>query len=88
MQVKSSMQAGMPTLAVDVPPVVFEAMCRSPAWVTDNEVWKSMVAAFPTGQAGYADQVRDAFKEKKGEGWSWVLAFAVKEERMGLVPLT
>ncbi|KAF5320234.1 hypothetical protein D9611_011377 [Ephemerocybe angulata] len=86
-QVKASVQGGMPTIAVDVPTVVFDTMCRSSAWLTEEEVWKSVVGAFPTGQAGYAAQMREAFARRRGEGWGWVLVFGVKEERMGLAPL-
>ena len=78
----------MPTLAVDVPTAVFDTMCRSSAWLTEEETWKQLTSMFPTGQAGYAGHMREAFLKRKSEGWGWVLGFSVKEERMGLVPLS
>ena len=86
-QVKTSIQAGMPTIAIDIPGVIFDVICKSASWLTEEEIWKGMIGVFPTGQSGYATQVREAFMKRKNEGWSWVLAFGVKEERVGLVPL-
>ncbi|KAJ6607583.1 kinase-like domain-containing protein [Mycena sp. CBHHK59/15] len=87
-EIKSAVQAGMPTLAVDVLPAVFDSMIRSPAWLTDEEAWKSLATAFPAQQSAYAQQVREAAQKRRTEGHSFILLFAVREERVQLLNLT
>jgi translation initiation factor 2-alpha kinase 4 len=78
----------MPILAVDVLPAVFDAMIRSAAWLTDEEIWKAMAATFPVQQWAYAQQVREAVMKRKTEGHRYILLFAVREERVQLLKLT
>ncbi|KAH6903402.1 other/PEK/GCN2 protein kinase [Coprinopsis sp. MPI-PUGE-AT-0042] len=85
-KVKTSLQTGMPTVAVDVPTTIFDAMCRSPAWLTEDDAWKSLVYSFPGGH-GYAAQIRDSVLKHKDEGHAYILLFAVKEERIQLLAL-
>lgn len=88
MDVRSSMQSGMPTVAVDVPPDVFDSMVRNPSWVTDEEVWKPLAAAFPPQTSAYAHQIREAVAKRKTEGHRYVLLFAVREEKVQLLDLS
>jgi eukaryotic translation initiation factor 2-alpha kinase 4 len=76
----------MPTVAVDVPTTIFDAMCRSSAWITEDDAWKSLVASFPGGH-GYASQIRDLVLKHKDDGHAYILLFAVKEERIQLLAL-
>lgn len=88
MDVRSSIQSGMPTVAVDVPPNMFDAMVRNASWVTDEEAWKPLMAAFPPQTSAYAHQVREAVAKRKAEGHHYVLLFAVREERIQLLDLS
>jgi len=88
LEIESDVQAGMPILAVDVLPAVFDAMIRSAAWLTDEEIWKAMAATFPVQQWAYAQQVREAVMKRKTEGHRYILLFAVREERVQLLKLT
>ncbi|KAG2024094.1 STE/STE20/YSK protein kinase [Coprinopsis cinerea AmutBmut pab1-1] len=86
-KVKASV-ATMPTVAVDVPTSVFDTMCRSSSWLSDDDTWRSLVAAFPPGHSAYASQIRESVLKHKADGHSYVLLFAVKEERIQLLALT
>ncbi|KAJ6593628.1 kinase-like domain-containing protein [Mycena capillaripes] len=88
LEIESGVQAGMPILAVDVLPAVFDAMIKSAVWLTDEEVWKALAAAFPVQQWAYAQQVREAVVKRKAEGHRYILLFAVREERVQLLTLT
>ncbi|KAF9445879.1 Serine/threonine-protein kinase [Macrolepiota fuliginosa MF-IS2] len=88
MGVRSSIQNGMPTVAVDVLPDVFDTMVRNSNWVTDEEAWKPLAAAFSPQTAAYAHQVREAVAKRKAEGHRYVLLFAVREERVQLLSLS
>ncbi|KAJ7650439.1 kinase-like domain-containing protein [Roridomyces roridus] len=85
LEVESGIHAGMPILAVDVLPAVFDSMVKSPAWLCDEEAWKALAAAFPPQQGAYAQQVREAVLKRKGEGHRYILLFAVREERVQLL---
>ncbi|KAF5376991.1 hypothetical protein D9615_007308 [Tricholomella constricta] len=86
-ELKAAFQSGLPTLAVDVPPAVFDAMTRSSAWITEDEPWKSILSVFPTPHA-YAHQVREAVAKRKAEGHRFLVLFAVREERVQLLNLS
>lgn len=75
----------MQVLAVDVPIAVFEALTKNAAWVNEDDAWRSIVVGFPTGQTAYAQQVRDAAARRKADGLKFLLLFAVREERVGLL---
>ncbi|KAJ7702683.1 kinase-like domain-containing protein [Mycena rosella] len=87
LEIESGVQAGMPILAVDVLPAVFDAMIKSAAWLTDEEIWKALAAVFPVQQWAYAQQVREAAVKRKAEGHPYILLFAVREERAQLLKL-
>ncbi|KAJ7220218.1 kinase-like domain-containing protein [Mycena pura] len=87
-EIEATVQAGMPILAVDVLPAVFDIMIKSAAWLTDEEVWKALAAVFPVQQLAYAQQVREAAVKRKTEGHPYILLFAVREERVQLLKLT
>ncbi|KAJ7749951.1 hypothetical protein B0H16DRAFT_1675473 [Mycena metata] len=88
LEIESGVHAGMPILAVDVLPAVFDAMIKSSAWLTDEEIWKALAASFPVQQWAYAQQVREAVVKRKTEGHPYILLFAVREERVQLLKLT
>ncbi|KAJ7121645.1 hypothetical protein C8R44DRAFT_622641 [Mycena epipterygia] len=87
LEIESGVQAGMPILAVDVLPAVFDTMIKSTAWLTDEEIWKALAAVFPVQQWAYAQQVREAAVKRKAEGYPYILLFAVREERVQLLKL-
>ncbi|EIN05395.1 Serine/threonine-protein kinase [Punctularia strigosozonata HHB-11173 SS5] len=86
-EVKTSIQNGITTLAVDVPSSVFDIMTRNAAWLTDEDVWRSLLAAFPIPQPGYAQQVRQAALNRKADGQRYLLLVSVRDERVGLLTL-
>lgn len=85
--IKTSFQNGMPVLAVDVTPAQFEAMTRTSSWITEEEAWKSLSALFQQPQMNYALTVREAAIKRKAEGHSYVLLFAVREDRAQLLSI-
>ncbi|KAJ7488435.1 kinase-like domain-containing protein [Mycena latifolia] len=87
LEIEAGVHAGMPILAVDVLPGVFDAMTKSPAWLADEEVWKALSSAFPVQQWAYAQQIREAAAKRKAEGYAYILLFAVREERVQLLKL-
>ena len=70
-----------------MPPVVFDHMVRSSAWISEEEPWKSILTTFPTTLTAYAQQIREAAAKRKAEGHRFLLLFAVREERVQLVTL-
>jgi eukaryotic translation initiation factor 2-alpha kinase 4 len=85
-QVQNAFQAGMPILAVDVLPVIFDAMTKNSVWITDDEAWKLLLSSFPSSQIAYASQIREAAAKYKAEH-PYILLFAVREERVQLLAL-
>ncbi|KAJ6518529.1 kinase-like domain-containing protein [Mycena vulgaris] len=73
LEIESGVQAGMPILAVDVLPYVFDAMIKSSTWLTDEEIWKALAATFPVQQWAYAQQIREAAVKRKAEGYPYIL---------------
>ncbi|KIL60768.1 hypothetical protein M378DRAFT_906708 [Amanita muscaria Koide BX008] len=86
-QLKNSIQNGLPTLAVDVPPTVFEAMVRNSSWITDEEAWKAMLSLFPPQSTAYAQQIREAAAKKRAESHRFLILFAVRDEKVQLLSL-
>jgi len=86
-ELKSSVQSGLPVIAVDVPSLVFEALVRDSSWVTDEDAWKAILAGLPSQHSGYGNQIRDAVMKRKSEGRRFVLLFAVREERVQILDL-
>ena len=64
-------------------------MLRNPSWIMDEEVWKAMNASFPNpaGYPGYHSSIREAVQRRKSEGHSYLLLFAVREDRVQLLSL-
>ncbi|EIW85919.1 hypothetical protein CONPUDRAFT_114006 [Coniophora puteana RWD-64-598 SS2] len=87
-QLRSSLLAGFPTLVVDVPPATFDMLVRSPAWVSDDEAWRAVVATVPTVHVGYAQQVREAAARRKADGCAFVLLCGARDERIQILSLT
>jgi len=85
--IKTSFQNGMPVLAVDVTPTQFETMTRTSSWITEEEAWKSLAAMFQQPQMNYALTVREAAIKRKAEGHSYILLFAVREDRAQLLSI-
>ena len=85
--IKTSFQNGMPVLAVDVTPTQFEAMTRTSSWIMEEEAWKSLSALFQPPQMNYALTVREAAIKRKAEGHSYILLFAVREDRAQLLSI-
>jgi len=86
-QLKNSVHSGLPMLAVDVPPAVFEAMTRSSSWITDEEAWKVVLNTLPPQSSAYAQQIRDAASRRRAESHRFLILFAVREERAQLLTL-
>lgn len=86
-ELKSAIQGGLPTLAVDVPPNVFDNITRNPSWISEEEAWKTVLTTFPTTMTAYAQQIRDAASRLKAEGYHFLLIFAVREGRIQVLKL-
>lgn len=88
MDVRSSIQNRMPTIALDVSADVFDSMVRNPKWVNDDEAWKTLLATFPPQTSTYAYQIREAVAKRRVEGHPYVFLFAVRDERVQLLNLS
>lgn len=87
LRVCSAVQSGIPVVAIDTPANVFDALCRSPSWISDDETWKAVASSFPNSSTGYALQIRDAISRRRAEGHHFILLFAVRDERVHLLML-
>ena len=87
-QIKTAIQSGLPTLAIDVPPAVFDSMTKNSAWITEEEAWKTIFSTLSNQQAAYAHQIREVAERRKAEGCHYILLFAVREERVQLLALS
>jgi eukaryotic translation initiation factor 2-alpha kinase 4 len=87
LRVSSAVQSGVPVVAIDTPTNVFDALCKSSSWVTDDEIWKTVVSSFSLSSAGYAPQIRDAVSRRRAEGHHFILLFAVRDDRVHLLTL-
>lgn len=81
------MASGMPSIAIDVPPLVFEEMTKHTNWLTDEDAWKIIVCSFPPQHSAYANQIREAVLRRKADGHKFILLIAVREERPFLLTL-
>ena len=85
-ELKTSLQSGgVPVLAVDVSPVVFESLLKNYTWLRDDDSWRSILAQIPAQHVPMAHQVREAASKKKDEGAGFILLYSVKEDRLGLL---
>ncbi|KAH9994612.1 hypothetical protein BJV77DRAFT_1059858 [Russula vinacea] len=87
LQVCSAVRSGIPVIAIDTPANVFDILCQSSSWVTDDETWKTVASSFPLSSPGYASQIREAIFRRQAEGHRFVLLFAVRDERVHLFTL-
>lgn len=87
LHVCSAFQEGIPVVAIDTPVNVFEILCKSPSWITDDDTWKAVVSSFPNSSSGYALQIRDAVSRRRAEGHHFILLFAVRDGRVHLLTL-
>ena len=87
LRVCSAVQSGIPVVAIDTPANVFDALCKSPSWIADDETWKVVASLFPNSSTGYALQIRDAISRRRTEGHHFILLFAVRDERVHLLML-
>ncbi|KAG8705429.1 hypothetical protein FRC08_001676 [Ceratobasidium sp. 394] len=85
--VRQASSAGIQILAADVPPAAFNAMTSGTAWLSDEDAWKAVLAAFPKDQAGHAAQVREEFVRKKTQGHKLLLLLSVRDDRVFLFTL-
>ncbi|PCH37122.1 Serine/threonine-protein kinase [Wolfiporia cocos MD-104 SS10] len=88
MQIKNAAISGLPTLAVDVPTPMFEEMSKNSNWVTDEETWRAITAAFPSQPLSYLNQIREAIVRRKTDGHQFLFLFAVRDERISLLTLS
>ncbi len=87
LRICSAVRSGIPMIAIDTPANVFDLLCQSSGWVTDDETWKTVASSFPLSSTGYAPQIREAISRRQAEGHRFVLLFAVRDERVHLFAL-
>ncbi|PPQ98103.1 hypothetical protein CVT26_003273 [Gymnopilus dilepis] len=86
-KIKTSFQNGMPIVAVDVAPQHFDAMVKNSAWISDEESWKAISSMFPPQHSGYAPTVRDAVLKRKADGHTYVILYALRDDRAQLLAI-
>ena len=72
-------------LGLDLPSTVFDILSRGDQWVTDDEVWRAVVAGLASSERGYANQIRDVVLRRKEEGAKFLMLYAVKEDRLAVL---
>jgi hypothetical protein len=87
LRVCSAVRSGIPVIAIDTPANVFDLLCQSSSWVTDDETWKTVASSFTLSSTGYAPQIREAISRRQAEGHRFVLLFSVRDERVHLFAL-
>ena len=87
LRVCSAVRSGIPVIAIDTPANVFDLLCQSSSWVTDDETWKTVASSFSLSSTGYAPQIREAISRRQAEGHRFVLLFSVRDERVHLFAL-
>ncbi|KAG8745969.1 hypothetical protein FRC10_006532 [Ceratobasidium sp. 414] len=85
--VREASSAGIQVLAADIPPTAFNAMTSGTAWLSDEDAWKTVLAAFPKDQTSHAVQVREEFVKKKAQGHKLLLLLSVRDDRVFLFTL-
>ncbi|KAF8610330.1 Serine/threonine-protein kinase [Ceratobasidium sp. AG-I] len=85
--VRQACTNGIQVLAADVPLSAFNAMTANIAWITDDDAWKTVLAAFPKDQSSHAAQVRGEFVKKKAQGHKLLLLLSVRDDRTFLFTL-
>lgn len=88
LQIKSAALNGIPTLAIDVPTSLFDAMTNATGWITDDEAWRTIISSFAPSHSAYASQVREAVEKRRIDGHPFLLLVAIREERIHLLPLS
>jgi eukaryotic translation initiation factor 2-alpha kinase 4 len=78
---------GMPTIAIDVAPPIFDSLVKNSSWVSDEEAWKTLCSGLQSATWAYLQQIREVVLKRKSEEYRWILLYAVKEERMQLLQL-
>ncbi|EGN94241.1 hypothetical protein SERLA73DRAFT_126224 [Serpula lacrymans var. lacrymans S7.3] len=86
-QLKVAVHNGIPMLVIDVPTATVDSLVKSSSWITDEEAWRSIAASVPSLHSAYAHQVREAAAKRKAEGHSFLLLYAVREDRCQLMNL-
>jgi hypothetical protein len=87
LRVCSAIRSGIPVIAIDTPANVFDLLCQTSGWVTDDETWKTVASSFTLSSTGYAPQIREAISRRQAEGHRFVLLFSVRDERVHLFAL-
>ena len=87
LRVCSAVRSGIPVIAIDTPANVFDLLCQSSSWVTDDETWKTVASSFTVSSTGYGPQIREAISRRQTEGHRFVLLFSVRDERVHLFAL-
>ncbi|KIJ54354.1 hypothetical protein M422DRAFT_73814 [Sphaerobolus stellatus SS14] len=80
---RHTVQHGLPIIAVDIPSLAFNAMIADAeaGWLTNDEAWRTVLAAMPEIPSGRAVAIKDALLKKKEEGKRHVILFHVQDER-------
>ena len=87
LRVCSAVRSGIPVIAIDTPANVFDLLCQSSSWVTNDETWKFVASSFPLSSTGYAPQVREAISRRQAEGYRFVILFSIRDERVHMFAL-
>ena len=65
----------------------FRLMSDSPAWLTRDDAFRTLVAAAPAGRKAYLADVRDALRQHRSTNArsSWVWLYSMRSERSALL---
>ena len=85
--IKSAFQSGVPVLAIEVAPNVFDALITTSIWIDDDEAWKGLAFMFTPQMSGYAQSIREWVSKRKGDGCSYVVLYSLKDNRSALLSL-
>ncbi|KAL7420933.1 eukaryotic translation initiation factor 2-alpha kinase [Cryptotrichosporon argae] len=81
----AQVHSALPLIAVDLAAPLLAQLALDPAWVTDDEPWRAVLAALPSAERAYAENVREAVRDTATKGSCWL--FALREGRGFLLQL-
>lgn len=86
-EIRESANAGIPLVAVDVPPATFSAMTSNQDWISQDDAWRNVTAAFPSFQNSYALQIREALLKRVTQGHRLLLLVSLRDDSVFLFRL-
>ncbi|EJD34852.1 kinase-like protein [Auricularia subglabra TFB-10046 SS5] len=86
-EIRSAVASGIPLLAIDVDPALFNALTMSNKWLFDDEAWRAIMAQFPQKHTDYAWKIRDTLAGHELESTKMAMLLCLKDFRVFIFKL-